>query len=110
MDSFFQEWWRGNIVSRRPSVGYNTKEERQDNVLKGISDYEVYYKNELIGEVYKKAYIDLEMVTKFYWKYTSLDGTIDSATYEKGIAVTKLYEAFRKQRMEEQNEFSLQKV
>ena len=75
MDSFFEEWWRGNIVSRRPSVGYNTKEERQDNVFKGISDYEVYYKNELIGELRSGSYnpmfkqaIGIAMIKKPYFK------------------------------------------
>lgn len=36
---------------KRPSIGYNTEKERQFNQWSGISDWEVYFGNEKIGEI-----------------------------------------------------------
>ncbi len=37
---------------KRPSIGYNTEKERQVNQWSGISDWEVYFGDEQIGEIF----------------------------------------------------------
>ena len=37
---------------KRPKKGYNTEKERQFSAWSDVSDWELYYKNQLIGTVY----------------------------------------------------------
>tara|TARA_R110001592_G_scaffold3546_2_gene20467 strand:- start:485 stop:775 length:291 start_codon:yes stop_codon:yes gene_type:complete len=83
-----------NIKTKRPSVGYNTEKERAYARWSGISDYEVYYKNKIIGEVY---YIGTNLAD---WGYCSLDEKIKGHSFIKGEAVRELYEGWRGQQNE----------
>tara|TARA_R110002050_G_scaffold90689_1_gene190798 strand:+ start:24 stop:353 length:330 start_codon:yes stop_codon:yes gene_type:complete len=78
-----------NIKTKRPSVGYNTEKERAYARLSSVSDYEVYYKNKLIGEVY------LVGTNLANWGYCSLDYTVKGHAFIKGEAVRELYEGWR---------------
>lgn len=82
---------RNNLICKRPPVGYETKEERDDMARHGISDYQVFFKQFLIGEVY---YQD----TTRAWVYQSTEETghnIIGCTNERGFSVQKLYETLR---------------
>ena len=37
---------------KRPQEGYNSEKERNINQWSGVSDWELFYKNELIGYIY----------------------------------------------------------
>ena len=75
-------------------TGYNTEKERAYARWSGVSDYEVYYKNKLIGEVYK--------TTSYggYWGYSNLDFSIKGHSFIKGEAVRELYEGWKDQQNE----------
>jgi|TARA_B110000211_G_scaffold225442_1_gene277673 hypothetical protein len=90
MESYSTEMhYYKNIKTKRPSVGYKTEKERAYAQWSGVSDYEVYYKNELIGEVYK--------TTSYggYWGYSNLDFSVKGHAHIKGEAVRELYEGWR---------------
>ena len=78
-----------NIKTKRPSEGYNKEKERAYSKWSGVSDWEVYYKDMLIGEVY---YIGTHLID---WGYCNLDGEIKGGSYSKGSAVKELYEQWR---------------
>ena len=79
-----------NIKTKRPSQGYNTEKERAYAKWSDCSDWEVYYKDMLIGEVY---YIGTHLID---WGYCNLDGEIKGGSYSKGSAVKELYEQWKK--------------
>jgi len=83
-----------NIKTKRPSVGYNTEKERAYAQLSGVSDWEVYYRQQLIGEVY---YIGTNLTN---WGYCSLDEQIKGYAFNKVCAVKELYEQWRKREMD----------
>ena len=83
-----------NIKTKRPSQGYNTEKERAYSKWSGVSDWEVYYKDMLIGEVY---YIGTHLID---WGYCNLDGEIKGGSYSKGSAVRELYEQWKKREID----------
>ena len=85
-----------NLIARRPKVGYNTYSERQYCLASGVSDYEVFFKNIVIGEVYKTSSYAGD------WAYASTEGAewlygkkIKGNAHFMNDAVRSLYEETR---------------
>lgn len=90
MGSYNQECYviNNNLIAKRPPVGYETKADREYMAQLGISEYQVFFKEFLIGEVYFQ-----DSLRAWIYKSTEQSGhDIIGQTNEKGFAVQRLYE------------------
>tara|TARA_R100001460_G_scaffold60333_2_gene100348 strand:- start:2017 stop:2280 length:264 start_codon:yes stop_codon:yes gene_type:complete len=63
-----------DIKFKRPSSGYETKNQRNHALWSGVSEYVVFYKNEPVGSVWKsQRYNTVE------WRYEIFDGDVQGS-------------------------------